>query len=244
MKKFYSSIGRQRESTKPSAPIISIGTGPAREKIKLDAQRVGPGSYVSISTLDASHPTLASPGYTAFSKASRPKNGDDKSEVGPADYGTNIARVVISTVKSAPSISFGTSKRPNYGTENNPTLNAKMSYPSNGLGSKQPLSHQRNGMSASISARTKLSGDRVTPGDPEVPGPCYMLPTTLGKQNVSIRRSASSVQFGSSARMQMAADLKDAPGPVSITRFLFRLFLVFNDMGSVPVECCEPCTTV
>ena len=71
-------------------------------------------------------------------------------------------------------------------------------------------------MSTSISVRTKLSGDRVTPGDPEVPGPCYMLPTTLGKQHVSIRRSASSVQFGSAARMKMAADLKDAPGPVSI----------------------------
>ena len=203
MRKFYSSIGPQSESTKASAPIIKIGSAPAREEQSLEEKRAGPGSYKIVSTLTASHPTLPSPGYTVFSRAKRQKNELEDGPDFPA--GERLSRVVISTVKSAPSISFGSSTRPNYGKQS-ATLNANLMPLASvhGMGKNQPLSHKRNAGRVTIAGRTKLCGDRVTAGDAEVPGPCYLLPATIGNLGN---------KFGTSNRMKMSQDDLNGPGP-------------------------------
>jgi hypothetical protein len=173
-----------------------------------DDQRVGPGSYKNPTTL-VNHPIIEKPQYTKFTTEKRmrvSRDIGDGSVCDPKKINYAIKRV-ISTSKKPPLVKFGTSLRPDYGSQS-ATINTRFIKPSGQIGQNQAESFRRTQPRYSLSGRCKLSGDQVQAGL-DTPGPEYTLPPAMG--------TAPTPVFGVSSR-DGAAGFEDTPGPGSFKR--------------------------
>ena len=167
--------------------------------------RCGPGSYRIPSTL-MDHPTVEKPQYTKFALAEErsklPAGAEDGGDPDAAKI-TRAVKLIISTSKRPPTIKFGTSKRPDYGSLS-ATRNSRFMVPNGQVGEAQPTSGIRTAPKYSLAGRCKLSmreGERGL----DTPGPEYILPEVMG--------TAPTPGFGTAVRDGEDATFEETPGP-------------------------------
>ena len=203
-------------STKKSMPSISFAQGMARANDGIKPGRVGPGSYKMRSSMGrqvlSTNPQVIA---AVFQKGKRPDLKSTNNDVGPSQYDQakmdKALALKISTFHRPPTIKFGSEPaRPDYGFSS-VTKNVMFAKLPPAIG-KQVLSKSRSAPRVLMAGRVKLAGDRAESGQ-DAPGPCYVMPDSVGPQVESTKRGIEYISFGTAPRGELGRDQKDTPGP-------------------------------